>query len=784
MRHGDTIDGGRAFFFFMAMTSRGFFLLLAALLVPGPGSAQGTDFLAVRDSLATVQDVSVLRRMQSQLPMPGMARSADALVVRGLIALRIYELTSDRDDSRAAQEVFERATERFPDVPWLQYGAGLAYASAPEIRLAGGPLQNVTVGQSVAEILGRDPKARALRSLRRALELDPSFGPAAVRLAELAVADGRDRDALVDGRAWLVGAREAGDSSSAVLAALADVETALGDYGAAASAASAAAAGGDPAAMVARSVALLLQPGSADRGTVLYFEAVDGMGEAEAERLYGDVEPIVQANEAADWKVADLEGRRQWLRRFWTRRAAESGVLVSERLAEHYGRLAIARREYLRNSRRGAAGAGALVDVAVDSSPFDDRGLILIRRGLPQRVVTTTRDGVLPNETWIYTEPGSSQSRVFHFAALRGSRDYSLISDLLRAVDPTVGRGDLKEPGVLGREENAVLQLLEDRAPYIPEYQAAVGQIRSRLAEGYTLQGTEVRSTLNRVDADYRQRARQALGTDVLFARFERALDFHYDLFAFRTPFGRTDLTAGFAVRAGDLASEELSGGRVAYPMLVSVILIDTLSDVVTRRDTLARVEEPARLGPDGFVRTHVEVPVVPSEHTIYRVSVRSPAVSAGSVQSGGAVLRDFDGTGLEVSDLVLAEPDTAGDWTRGATRLMLTLPRRYPPGRPFTLFYEVYNLPTDARYRTHVRVEAAGGGGAFGRIKRLFGGGGPKIDVRYQDVADPDGDGVIQEVRRVDTGLPPGRYRMRVTVENEATGETAESVAEFEVVN
>ncbi|MGD8277697.1 MAG: hypothetical protein PVH00_06710, partial [Gemmatimonadota bacterium] len=505
----------------------------------------------------------------------------------------------------------------------------------------------------------------------------------------------------------------------------------------------------------------------------------------EADRLYRDVEPIVQPNEAADWSVADLEGRRHWLRRFWTRRAAEGGVLVSERLAEHYGRLAIARREYLRNSRRGAAGAGVLVgDLAADSSPFDDRGLILLRRGLPQQVVTTARDGVLPNETWIYTEPGSAETRVFHFAALRGTRDYSLISDLLQAVDPTIAQGDLPLAGELGRHDNAVLQLLEDRAPYIPGYQAAVGRIRQRLTEGYSIQGTEIRSMLEQVDADYRQRARRAMDTDVLFARFDRAVDFQYDLFAFRTPFGRTDLTAGFAVRAGDLASEELSGGRVDYPMLVSVILIDTLSDVVTRRDSLVRVEMPARLGPGDFVRTHVEVPVVPSEHTVYRVAVRSPAIGAGSVESGGAVLRDLSGTELEVSDLVLAEPDSAGDWTRGATRLALTLPRRYPPGRPFTLFYEVYNLATAARYRTHVRVESAGGGGLFGGIKRLFGGGGPKIDVRYEDIADPDADGVIQEVRRVDTGLPPGRYRMRVTVENVATGERAESVAEFRVLD
>ena len=153
----------------MAKSSRAHVLaLLAALVVPCAASAQATDYFAVRDSLKAVQDVAALRRMQTRLPMPGAARDADALVLRGLIGLRLYELTSDREDSRAVVEVFERGAERFPDVAWLHYGLGLAQAAAPEIRLGGGPLQGVTLGQSVAEILGRDPRSKARRALVRA----------------------------------------------------------------------------------------------------------------------------------------------------------------------------------------------------------------------------------------------------------------------------------------------------------------------------------------------------------------------------------------------------------------------------------------------------------------------------------------------------------------------------------------------------------------------------------------------------------------------------------------
>lgn len=771
----------------MTRFSRGLILAALALTLPSALWGQAKDYNALRDSLAAIEDVAALRRMLSGMPMPGQVREADALIVRGLVALRVHELTGLREDSEAAVGVFERGAERFPDEVWLQYGLGLALATAPEIRVGGGALQGVTLGQSVAEILGRDPRSKARRALRRALDLEPSLGGAAVLMAELAVAEGRDRDALMEASGLLAGVRAAGNDSADVLRATAEVETALGNYGAAVVASGAAGRGAE--ALLARAVALLLQPGSAETGAAEYLAAVDVMERSHADRFYSDVELIVQPAEAADWEIADVAGRRQWLRRFWERRAAEAGILLSERLAEHYGRLAIARRSYLRNSRRSADGPGMMLGEAVpESSPFDDRGVILVRRGVPNTVVSTTQDGVLPNETWVYTEPGSGSNTLFHFVSVRGSRDFSLVTDLLQAVDPTYlsanerGAVDASLPGAFSRGNEAIVRLLEDRAAYEPEYQSAVGRIRVLLAQGYAPGGTEIRSAIERVDADYRQEARRALATDVHHANFEHDVEFHHALFAFRTPFGRTDLTAAFAVKAGDLASVEGAGGSTLYPMMLSVILIDTLSDEVVRQDTLHRIAYPLPLAADEYVRAHVSIPVVASEHTVYRVGVRSPAIRAGALRSGGTRIRGFGGVGVELSDLVLAAPDSAGDWSRGETRLALTLPRRYPPGRPFTLFYEVYNLAEDTPYRTHLQVESANGGGLWSRIKGLFG-SGAKIDVRYEDIAAPDADGVIQETRRVDTGLPPGRYRMRVLIENVVTGESAESVAEFEVI-
>jgi hypothetical protein len=472
-----------------------------------------------------------------------------------------------------------------------------------------------------------------------------------------------------------------------------------------------------------------------------------------------------------------------WIERFWSRRAAESGVAESERLAAHYQRLALARRDYLRNSSRGVDGSGILLSQSwVDNSPFDDRGLVLLKRGLPHTVVRTGSDGVLPNETWIY--PGlETGNQMFHFVALRGSRDFSLVSDLLQALDPVL------DPIVdKSRFDRAVITLISDRGAYEPRYQTLAARLPSELTtlrEANVLDAIGIRSMIGTmvsdVDADYRREARVSLSGDSYTARFDRALPFHYDLFTFRAPFGRTDLTAAFAAPTEGVAALEFDD-RLVYPMAVSIILMDTLTDEVVRTDTILRIRPDRIIGPGEFVRGYVTMPVVPSEHTVYRMVVRNTPIDAGSVHAGDITLRDYTGLQLQISDLVLATPDGNGHWRRGSVALDVTLPRRFEPDNPFTLYYEIYNLEPDDAYSTHLRVEPEGGGGILGGIRRLFG-GGTRVDLRFDDRATLADDGAVREIRDLGSELPPGRYRMTVTIVNERTGEEAESTTTFEVV-
>src|SRR5690606_29078676 len=113
--------------------------------------------------------------------------------------------------------------------------------------------------------IGRDPRSNARRSLRRALELDPSFADAAVLLADLSVMDGgRKRDLIEEARDALRRVQSAGGGTARSARALAEMEIALGNFAAAGAVSEAAvdSAGDelDPGVLRTRAIALLLQP--------------------------------------------------------------------------------------------------------------------------------------------------------------------------------------------------------------------------------------------------------------------------------------------------------------------------------------------------------------------------------------------------------------------------------------------------------------------------------------------------------------------------------------------
>ena len=759
------------------------FLLL--LLAPA-AQAQTRDFRALRASLLAA-DTSQITTLQARVRTD--ATSLHGLIENGLLQIRIAELTGDDDAAKAALRTFEQATAQAPNDVWARYGLALAHLAQPEVRInaLGGIFSRLSIAQVAAEVVGQDPRSRGFRELKRTLDIDPAFEPAAMTLAALAL-QSREEKELIEARSALAGNFPA--SKNPELAILvADVAVALGDLQLAQQAADVIAATAPDSSIALHVIAevFLRIPGQEEKGAAAYRAGVDRMTELGAARYFDDVKMLASDLERTQWQDAldkkDIEHRRGWLRNFWGMRAARSATREEDRIAEHYRRLEIARAKYRRSQRRGSPERYSVLEEPLKFGlPYDDRGNVYVRYGDSDKVIRTIADGLHPNETWVYNSV-EGERRFFHFVASRGGVDFTLVDNVLAAAQ------DLAPT-------ESVIKLLEDRAQLDPKFPLFATRLRplQRVARsdsvmeelrGYptTEALTSMRLETDIIASNYRKDMQLALRKDAASAEFESAIPFYYDLFGFKGANGRTDLTAAIAI-PGNVIKGNLVDGRMIYAIELSLIVIDTLDARVERRDTTLRLWSSRPLGVGENIRLHMNMSARPSTSTIHRILVRNAHdPKAGTLYGGPAEVPEFSGRALTLSEVVLADSASSGPWQRDMVRLSLLPPRQITTSQMFSLFYEIYNLPNGDRYRTEIEIKPTGGSGLMRGVKRLFGGKGGEVRLSFEEQSNSNLAGTDQELRRVTADLSPGRYKVTVNVTNLRTMETATREKLFLVV-
>lgn len=248
-----------------------------------------------------------------------------------------------------------------------------------------------------------------------------------------------------------------------------------------------------------------------------------------------------------------------------------------------------------------------------------------------------------------------------------------------------------------------------------------------------------------------------------------RDLPFFYDLYTFRGTGDSTAVIAAVAVQSDELGIERTSE-HVRYRFDVSFVLSDTAAGSVTRTDdsVYVAVRRPLRGG--HLLHTHLEVLAPPSTSTLQRV-VMTDAASPGTGQLYAAPfpIPDYTGTRLMLSDIAIGLPDRRGGWERGDVTLAL-LPTSQLPEGDFDVYYEVYNLPPGARYATDVTIE------------RLDERDVPPVTTRYTGESGAGADGTLPELRRVETSVRRGSYRLTITVTDQDNGRVARRSRLFHV--
>lgn len=253
-----------------------------------------------------------------------------------------------------------------------------------------------------------------------------------------------------------------------------------------------------------------------------------------------------------------------------------------------------------------------------------------------------------------------------------------------------------------------------------------------------------------------------------------RPLPFFYDLYTFRGRGGSTAVVASMAVPAGRLMVEK-DADEVRYRFDVTLVLADTALGTVHNTHDSVVVHFPDPPEPEHLVYTHIAVQAPPSRATVQRVimfDATTPGI--GQLYYSAFPIPDYGGTRLVLSDIALAQPAGESGWKRGGNTLAL-LPADLLPGSMFDLYYEIYNLPFGHPYDTAILFEPVDSAGV--RIAER-----EDVTIRFSGQSAADDDNTLPELRRVETALADGYYRITVTITDRRNGQVASRSRRFQV--
>jgi hypothetical protein len=237
---------------------------------------------------------------------------------------------------------------------------------------------------------------------------------------------------------------------------------------------------------------------------------------------------------------------------------------------------------------------------------------------------------------------------------------------------------------------------------------------------------------------------------------------FLYDLFTFRKDGGGTIVIGAVAVPAGELRAERVDG-RYRYRFDVRFVLADTARPSVFSIQDSVYVSVPGRLPSRHLLHTYVEAEAQPSSSTVQRVIVTDAnRPGRGQLYTTPFVIPDYSGPELMLSDIALGLPDAQGGWVRRGHTLAL-LPTSEFPESSFDLYYEIYNIPNGIPFETELAIERLDDADSDDRVVRTM----------FSSESTAGEDDSLAELRRVQSALPKGLYRLTITI-RDGRGRTA----------
>ena len=350
-------------------------------------------------------------------------------------------------------------------------------------------------------------------------------------------------------------------------------------------------------------------------------------------------------------------------------------------------------------------------------SVVDDRGVIYVRHGPPDKRATYAGADADPNESWLYDTPGGP--RIFHFTGVAA-------------------------PTTLIEHLPLNQQLIASRAGLDPRYTRMAAELDQNRLEA------------ERLEEDRRlghEAIEAGTTTDSYRLRFERRLTPVVQMFGVRRGLaGQGRLLVLFAVKGAKLPWRRVGPDSViAYPMAFRVIARNSESGAVYRTDTTRVFATHRVLGKDEFLTGQMDLPI-PADRYQVQVVMTDEQWDAGAVVGrDSVVVPDLETQNLSMSDVVLGRPESAQRWIAPPDTVPLNALNAYPVGSRVGVYYQVGGLVPSHEYETRIDVRKVG---AVDHVGAKF-----RKEARASAVAD---------LRAIELGrLSAGAYSLTVTVED-----------------
>ncbi len=493
-----------------------------------------------------------------------------------------------------------------------------------------------------------------------------------------------------------------------------------------------------------------------------YWRAVRSIdGDLAARFVFEDVKYIMDDAELAEYRRAKTPREKiAFFKRFWEKRNPRPGSPDNLRIREHYRRLVFAEREYRYDGFRlpvndpDVAGYLRFPKTFFLNHKFNDKGLIYLRYGEPDRRATALGSELAHNESWLYTFPGLARPLMFHFE-----------------IDEDGGPNNWRLVPV--PTDDRMLASREDWDPLITRYLHGSRMTRAELLSQLANVGREDVAIGLRHD-------RHTWSKKMMPIRCP------FEVASFRGRRGRTDLELFFSVPRhipnGPRRADSL------WEFGAAVYDLGWNTKCQSRRIQTVNWDDSSLVADGYFVGAH-RFSLVPGK---YRVGFYAEGINTHVIAGYRFTVSvsNYNRARLAMSDVVLGVPGDDGSasvWQRGGVQLLPNPARRFAVGEPIWLYFEVYNLQLDrsgvARYAVELAVERMDGAGSRS-LKNLFGllGAGKRTLVTTRAERTVPSSDATEYLAVEMPGGSAGKYRLTVSVEDLVTGSRDQCVRDFEL--